>query len=85
MSGFFPYIYPDSDYSVDGSSDEGSKYQDKPDYREQELVSSLCRNPMRIRQSNQIALGHLKIKIVSSKDELFFIKNTSAGSIQAKW
>ena len=86
MSYLWPNIELESDSSDDGSSDEVIKYQKRPDNKEQEYVISIPRrNPRRIRRGDKISLRHLKSEIKISKDKLFFIKHTSAGSTQAKW
>ena len=71
--------------SVDGSSDEGRKYQEKLDYQDQEVVSYICRNPRRIIRGDQRALTQIEIEIDISEDKPFFIKIVYAGSTQAKW
>ena len=54
MSDLGPYIEPDIDDSGDRSSDKGRKYQDKPDYQEQEEVVPVpFSNPRRLRQGDQ--------------------------------
>ena len=42
------------------------------------------RNPIRLRQDDQRAISQLKIDIKISNDEIFFIKNMSAGSTHTK-
>ena len=56
MSDLWTDIDPDSDYSVDGSSDEGSKDQDNLDYQEQEVVSDPRINTRILRRGDQRAL-----------------------------
>ena len=86
MSGLLPYIEPVSDSINDGSSDEGGKYQENPDYQEQEEVVLVSRrNPRRIRGGDLRPLSQIKSDIKRSKDKLFLIKHMSAGSTHAKW
>ena len=58
--GLWPDIYHDSESSVDGSSDEGIKYQDNLADQEQEVVSAPFSNTRRIRKGYQRALRKLK-------------------------
>ena len=76
VSDLWPDIYPCGDYSVDLSSDKGSKDQENLDDQEQEVVSPSRRNSRRIRGGDQIPLIYLKRNIESSKDNFFFTKNT---------
>ena len=86
MSDLWLDIEPDNDSSNYGSIDEGGKYQENPDYQEQEkVVLFSCRNPRRIRRVDLRALRQLKIYIKISKDKLFFIKHVSSGLTHAKW
>ena len=85
MYEFWPDIYPGSDSSVDGSSYEGSKYQENLDKQEHEVVSDPRSNPKSIIQDEQRGLRQLKREIGSSEDKLFFIKHTSEVSTQDKW
>ena len=56
MSDLWTDIYPDSDYSTDGSSDEGSKDQDNLDCQEQEVVSDPRSNTRSLRRGDQRSL-----------------------------
>ena len=58
MSDLWTYIDPDIDYSNYGPIDEGKKYQENPDYKEQEEVVLVpCRIPRWIRQGDQRELS----------------------------
>ena len=60
VSHVCPDIEPDSESSDDDSSDEVIKYQDNPDYLEQEEVVLVTRrNPRNIRRGYQRALTHI--------------------------
>ena len=85
VSDLCPYIEPNSDSIDDGSSDEGSKYQDNPyDHKQEEVVSVTRRNPRRLRRGDQRSLKLLKTDIEKSKDKLFFIKHRDVVSSQVK-
>ena len=82
----WPYIEPDTDSSVDGSSEKGGKYQENLDDKyQEEVISDPHRNPRRIIWGEQRALRHLKNENQSSKDKLCFIRKISAGSTKDKW
>ena len=86
MSGLWPDIDIDGEFSDDGSNDEGIKNQKNQDYQEQEeLVLVPRRKPLRIKCGYQRELIQLKSNIEISKDKFFFIKNIFAGSNQTKW
>ena len=86
MSDLWPDIEPDSESINYGSGDYGIKYQDNPDDQEQEeAVLATFRNPRRLILGDKRALQLLKIYIENSNDKIFFIKNRSTGSAQAKW
>ena len=86
VSDLWPEIEPNSDSRDDGASDEGGKYQENPDDQEQEeAVLATFRNPRRLILGDKRALQLLKIYIENSNDKIFFIKNRSTGSAQAKW
>ena len=86
VSDLWPDIEPDNDSSDDGSSDEVRKYQDNPDYQEQEEVMSVPRrNPRILRQGNKREIQLLKSNIKNSNDKLFFVKHRTTGSEQAKF
>ena len=72
MSDLWPDIEPDSESSVDRSSDKGRKYQeDLDDQEKEEVVSSTLRNPRSIRKGDQRELRNLKCEIKISKDNIF--------------
>ena len=86
MSDLWSDIYPDSDSSDSGSSDEGIKYHENQYYQEQEeVVSVLSRKPRRLRRGDQRSLWHLKSDIEISNDNLSLIKHIPEGLAQAKW
>ena len=78
-------IDPASNSIVYGSINEGRKYQEDIDYQEHEVVSDPFSNPRMLIWGVQRALRQLKSEIESSKDKLFFINHTSAGSTKDKW
>ena len=71
VSNLWPDIEPDS-YSIDyGSSDEGRKYQENLEYKEQgEVVSVPCRKPIKLIQGDQRELRLIKSDIEKSKYKL---------------
>ena len=60
VSDLWPDMVTDSDSSVDGSSDEGGKYQKNLDDQEQEVVSYKHRNTRSIVRGGQRSLRNLK-------------------------
>ena len=72
MSDLWPDIEPDSESSVDRSSDKRRKYQeDLDDQEKEEVVSSTLSNPRSIRKGDQRELRNLKCEIKISKDNIF--------------
>ena len=64
VSDLWTDIEPDGDSSNNGSSYEGSKYQENPNYQEQEEVVLVPRrNPRRTRQGDKRALIQIKSDI----------------------
>ena len=62
MSDLWSDIYPDSDSSYYGASDEGSKYQDDLDDKEQEeVVLDPRRKPRRLRRGVKEHYNCLKV------------------------
>ena len=85
LSDFWIDIEPGSDSSDGGSRNEGSKYQENPDYQEQERVVLVpLRNPRRRRRGDQIALSQIKMDIERSKYKIFSKKHMSAGLTHTK-